>query len=92
MALPALTLGTGGAITWLSGGSTTIGAPTLTPTSATNCPGYVKNAATNPTAEKFTAVVTADTGDGLKLPGSAKGAVCLGTDGSVTALKPLAAK
>ncbi len=91
-ALPALDLATGGTITWLSGSSTTIGAPTLASTSAKACPGYVKNAATNPTAETFTAVVTSDSGDGLKLPGSAKGAVCLGTDGSVTALKPLSAK
>ena len=90
--LSALTLATGGTINWLSGGSTTIGAPTLSPTAATHCPGYVKKAATNPTAEKFSAVVTADTGDGLKLPGSAKGAVCLGTDGTITALSPLAAK
>ena len=90
--LTALDLATGGTITWLSGGSTTIGAPTLAATSATKCPGYVKNASSEPSAEKFTAVVSSDTGDGLKLPGSAKGAVCIGTDGSITALKPLAAK
>ncbi len=90
--LSAATLATGGTIHWLSGGSTTIGAPALVATSATHCPGYVKGAASNPTAEKFTAAVTADTGDGLKLPGSAKGAVCVGTDGSISALKPLAAK
>jgi hypothetical protein len=90
--LSALALAVGGTITWTSGGSTTIGAPTLTPTGATHCPGYVKKALSNPTAEKFSAAVTADSGDGLKLPGTAKGAVCLGTDGSVTALMPLAAK
>jgi len=90
--LSAATLAAGGTIHWLSGGSTTIGAPVLVATSATHCPGYVKGAATNPTAEKFTAAVTADTGDGLKLPGSAKGAVCVSTSGSITALKPLAAK
>jgi hypothetical protein len=88
----ATTLATGGTIHWVSGGSTTIGAPTLTSTSAKKCPGYVKNAATEPSAEDFSAAVSSDTGDGLKLPGTAKGAVCLGTDGSVTALKPLAAK
>ncbi len=91
-AIPATALALGGVIPWSSGGSTTIGAPTLTATGATHCPGYTKGAATNPTAEKFSAVVTADTGDGLKLPGTAKGAVCIGTDGSITALKPLAAK
>ena len=90
--MTAATLAVGGTIHWLSGGSTTIGAPTLTPTSATHCPGYSKTAATNPVADKFSAVVTADTGDGLKLPGSAKGAVCIGTDNSITALKPLALK
>lgn len=90
--LSAADLATGGTITWLSGGNTTISAPVLTSTSASKCPGYVKNAATNPTAEKFTATVTSDSGDGLKLPGSAKGAVCIGADGSITALKPLAAK
>ena len=90
--LSALALATGGTIHWLSGGSTTIGAPTLAPTAATHCPGYVKHAASEPTAETFTAPVSSDTGDGLKLPGTAKGAVCIGLDDSITALKPLAAK
>ena len=90
--LSALALATGGTIDWLSGGSTTIGAPTLIPTSNKACPGFNKTATSNPTAEKFTASVTSDTGDGLKLPGTAKGAVCIGTSGSITALKPLAAK
>ena len=88
----ATALATGGTITWLSGGSTTIGAPTLVSTSSKKCPGYVKGAASNPTAEKISATVTSDTGDGLKLPGAIKGAVCIGTDGSITAKKPLAAK
>ncbi len=91
-AFVALDLATGGTIPWLSGGSTTIAAPTTAPTSAKSCPGYVKNALTNPTAESFTAVVTADTGDGLKLPGSAKGAVCIASDGTLSILKPLTAK
>ena len=92
VAFPALALATGGTVPWVSGGSTTIGAPTLTSTSAELCPGYVKNAATNPSAENFTASVTSDTGDGLKMPGTAKGAVCIGTDGSITALKTLSIK
>ena len=92
LALPGTALATGGTISWTSGGSTTIGPPTLTSTSATKCPGYVKKAPTEPTAENFTAAVTADTGDGLKLPGTAKGAVCIGTDGSITALKVLSVK
>ncbi len=86
------TLATGGTIDWLSGGSTTIGAPTLTSAPATKCPGYVKNASSEPTADDFTATVSSDTGDGLKLPGSAKGAVCISTTGVISALKPLSAK
>ena len=90
--LSALTLATGGTIDWVSGGNTTVSAPTLTATSATKCPGYVKGAATNPSAEDFTTTVTADSGDGLKLPGAAKGAVCISASGAITALKPLSAK
>jgi hypothetical protein len=88
----AATLATGGTITWLSGGSTTFGASTLAPTSDKACPGYVKGAATNPTAENFTTTVTKDSGDGLKLPGASKGAVCISASGAITALKPLLAK
>ena len=90
--ISAAALALGGTIHWVSGGSATIGAPTLTPTSSKSCPGYLKGAATEPTAEKFAAVLTQDTGDGFKLPGSAKGGVCIGTDGSITALGPLAVK
>ena len=90
--LNSSTLATGGTITWVSGSTTTISAPVLKSTSATKCPGYVKGAATNPSAESFTTSVTADSGDGLKLPGAAKGAVCISASGSITALKPLSAK
>jgi hypothetical protein len=85
------TLATGGTIHWVSGSSTTINAPTLTSTSAKKCPGYVKKGTNNPTAEKFAATVTADTGDGIKVPGAAKGAVCISSSGAITALKPLLA-
>jgi len=88
----ATTLASGGTINWVSGSSTTISAPTLTSTSAKKCPGYVKGGSNNPSADKFTAKVTADSGDGIKVPGSAKGAVCISSSGSVTALKPLSAK
>jgi hypothetical protein len=86
-----VTLASGGTIDWVSGSTTTIGKPTLTSTSATKCPGYVKKGSNNPSAEKFTATVTADTGDGIKVPGTAKGAVCISSSGAVTALKPLSA-
>jgi hypothetical protein len=87
----ATTLAAGGTIDWVSGSTTTIGKPTLTATSAKKCPGYVKGGSSNPTADKFAAAVTADTGDGLKIPGKAKGAVCISSSGSITALKPLEA-
>jgi hypothetical protein len=90
--LNSTALATGGTISWVSGSSTTIGAPTLTATSAKKCPGYVKGASSNPTADKFVAAVTADTGDGIKVPGSAKGAVCIAANGTITALKPLGIK
>jgi hypothetical protein len=96
MSVPATALAAGGTIPWTSGGSTTITAPTLSSAVGKACPGYVKPAkGTNPaepTLEKFSATVTADSGDGLKLPGSAKGSVCVGTDGTITAASPLAAK
>jgi hypothetical protein len=90
--LTAAALAAGGTINWLSGSTTTIGKPVLTATSAKKCPGYVKGGASNPTAEKFKAAVTADTGDGIKVPGSASGAVCIASGGAITALKPLKAK
>lgn len=87
--LSSTALATGGTIHWLSGSTTTLAAPVLTATSAKKCPGYVKGAASNPTADKFTAPVTSDTGDGIKVPGVAKGAVCLSTTATITALKAL---
>lgn len=91
-AFTAIDLATGGTIPWSSGGSTTIGSPTVTATSATKCPDYVRGGANNPSAEKISGAVTADTGDGLKLPGTFKGAVCIQSDGTITALSALAAK
>jgi hypothetical protein len=97
--LPALALATGGTIQWTSGSSTTIGAPTLTKSVGKLCPGYItpvhgQPAPTEPTLEKFTAVVTSDSGDGLKLPGASKGSVCIGTDvdATITAAGPLLSK
>jgi len=87
MPTPGTALALGGTITWVSGSTTTIGAPTLTPVvPAKKCPGYVKNAATEPTAEKFSATVTGDTGDGLAIPGLSTGGVCIGLTGAITAL------
>jgi hypothetical protein len=89
--LNSSTLATGGTITWVSGSTTTISAPVLKSTSATKCPGYVKGGSNNPTADTFTAKVTADKGDSLKVPGKASGAVCISSSGNITALKPLKA-
>jgi hypothetical protein len=88
-ALSSSALATGGIIHWVSGSTTTLGAPALTAKSAKKCPGYVKGASSEPSADKFTAAVTSDTGDGIKVPGTAKGAVCISTSGSISALKPL---
>jgi len=82
----ASSLATGGTATWVSGSTTTFGIPTLTPTSAKKCPDPTG------TADKLTAPITADTGDGIKVPGSAKGAVCIAKSGAVTALKALKIK
>ncbi|MGO8872095.1 MAG: hypothetical protein ACLQPH_11965 [Acidimicrobiales bacterium] len=93
MPLPAAALAVGGTIDWvMTPNSTTIGAPVLTPTSAKKCPGYVKKGLSNPTAEKFNAPVTADTGDGIAFGTSkdkATGAVCISSSGNITALKNL---
>jgi hypothetical protein len=75
---PATSLATGGTITWLSGKTSTFGAPTLTSTNPKHCPGYVKDASSNPSADKVSGAVTADT-SGLKIPGKYKGAVCIST-------------
>ena len=84
---PTSTLIAGGTIHWVSGGSLTFSAPTQTATNAKKCPGYVKGAASEPTAAKVSAGVTADTGDGIKVPGKLKGSVCLSQSGNITALK-----
>jgi len=90
--LPATALATGGTLTWVSGSTTTIGAPALASTSPKKCPGYSKTATTNPTADKFSATVTGGTGSNMPISGSAKGEVCLGTNGSVSALKAMKIK
>ena len=79
----------GGTVTWVSGSTTTISAPALKSVNAKKCPGYVKGGSNNPSAEKFSAVVTADHGDGIKVPGKAKGAVCISPTGNISGLKPL---
>jgi hypothetical protein len=81
-------LATGGTVTWLSGHTSTFGAATLVSTSAKHCPGYVKGASSNPTADKFSGVVTADNA-GFKIPGKFKGEVCISSSGVISAPKPL---
>jgi hypothetical protein len=75
-------LETGGTITWLSGSTTTVGAPKLKPTSAKKCP------VAGSSALKVSGAVTGDTGDGIKVPGKDSGAVCISPTGNVTSLKP----
>jgi hypothetical protein len=88
--LSSLSLVTGGPVSWVSGSSTTFGAPVVAATSAKKCPGYVKGATTNPTADKISGVVSADTGDGIKVPGKFKGAVCISAaGGNLSLLSPM---
>jgi len=88
--ISATALASGGTVTWDSGFTSTFAAPTLTTTSAKHCPGYVKGATSNPTADKFAGSVTASNA-GFKLPGKYKGEVCISTSGNITAPKPLKA-
>jgi hypothetical protein len=89
--IAATALAAGGTLHWVSGGTTTIKAPTLTSVPATNCPGFVAGGSNNPQADKFVAVVSADKGDHIKVPGQATGAICISHTGAVTALKPVVA-
>jgi hypothetical protein len=86
--LTVASLAGGGTVTWDSGFTSTFSAAALTATSAKHCPGYVKNAATNPTADKISGAVTASTA-GFKVPGTYKGEVCISTTGVITNPKPL---
>ena len=81
-------LATGGTVTWVSGTTSTFGAATLVSTSAKHCPGYVKGASSNPSADKFSGAVTASTA-GFKIPGKYSGEVCISTTGNITSPKPL---
>jgi hypothetical protein len=82
---PASTLASGGTIDWVSGSTTTFGSPTLKSVSATKCPGYVKKGSNNPSAESAKGTVTADTGDGIKVPGKFSGEVCIASNGDISA-------
>jgi hypothetical protein len=73
----------GGTINWLSGSTTTIGPPTISSISSRRCPDP------NGGAEKFSATVTADTGDGIKVPGRATWALCTSRYGFISALRGL---
>ena len=81
----------GGTVTWNSGKTSTFSKPLLASTKATKCPGYVKGGSNEPSAEKFSGTVTADT-SGLKVPGKYKGQVCISPSGQITALKNKALK
>lgn len=84
----AAELSAGGTVSFVSGTNAMFSAATLTATSAKHCPGYVKGAATNPTAEKFSGTVTASTA-GFKIPGKYSGEVCISSSLAITAPKPL---
>jgi hypothetical protein len=86
--LPATALATGGTVTWTNGKTTVVSAPTVTSTNPKHCPGYVKDAATEPTADKFVGGVTSDN-SGLKVPGTIKGEVCVSLTGNITDAKAI---
>jgi hypothetical protein len=88
--MPTLSLATGGTIHWVNGQTSTFSKPTLTAGNAHKCPGYVKGASKEPSEEKFTGTVTADT-TGMKVPGKYKGDVCIDQSGNITARKPVKA-
>jgi len=70
-------LANGGTITWLSGKTTTFGKPTLKSTSTKKCPPSV-----NASADKASVPVTNDSGTGVKVPGTAKGTICINSGDS----------
>jgi hypothetical protein len=88
-ALPVATLAAGGTVTWNSNKSTTFSAATIKSSLGKKCPGYVKNASTNPSQIAFKGTVTAPDTAGFKIPGKYSGTICLANDGTITALKPL---
>ena len=71
-------LAAGGTIHWTSGSTTTFAAPVLAATSAKHCADPLG------TAVKASVAVTADTGNGIKIPGKAKGTVCVAKSGAVS--------
>ena len=90
-------LASGGNVPWVNTpNNTTFAAPTTHSSTGKKCPGYVKPSKTNkhpsePSLVTFKGVVTADSGDGIKIPGKYTGAVCIGDDmdQTITAYKPL---
>ena len=93
-ALSISLLANGGTVPWHSGSTTHFSKPVLATAKATHCPGYVKPPKGGPTPnepslEKFSGQVTADNGDGIKVPGKYKGEVCISQSGNFSAPKAL---
>jgi hypothetical protein len=86
--MPGLALASGATIHWVSGSTTTFGTVAYSIKPGKHCPGYSKTASVNPSLIKFSAPVTADTGDGIALK-SAKGQVCASPSGVLSSFKPL---
>jgi len=85
---PTASLATGGTITFTNSVTVTFSAPTLGSASPKKCPGYSKTGGSNnPSAETFDGNVTGNTA-GLKPGGTFKGAVCISSTGTISALKP----
>jgi hypothetical protein len=81
----ALNLASGGVIDWVSGSTTTVGVPKAAFPSSKKC---IKMYGAGSEAVAVKATVSADTGDGLKVPGTISGSVCI-NDGNVLPYKPV---
>jgi len=76
----------GGTITWSSGNTTTVGKPTLATVSDSVCPTV--SGTTVGKADAITAPVTADKGNGIKIPGMFTGTACLYANDDVGTVSP----
>jgi hypothetical protein len=81
----ALNLASGGTIDWVSGSTTTVGTPSAAFPSSKKC---IKMYGAGSEAVAVKAAVSGDTGDGIKVPGTISGSVCI-NGGNVLPYKPV---
>jgi hypothetical protein len=80
-----LNLASGGPIDWVSGSVTTVAMPAAGFPSSKKC---IKMYGAGSEAVSIKDTATADTGDGIKIPGKVSGSVCI-NDGNVLPYKPI---